>query len=119
MVRITNSELAALIDDLRKQLSELTQRVAQLEVGPVAAPPPAAPLPEPARVAAPPPPPAVSEAPVISEPQVSEEELIAISAALAAYLGVRVHIRQIRLIGSRAWAQEGRVSIQASHRLHS
>ena len=48
-----------------------------------------------------------------------EEELIAISAAVAAYLGVRVHIRQIRLIGSRAWAQEGRVSIQASHRLHS
>ena len=40
-------------------------------------------------------------------------------AALAAYLGVRVHIRQIRLIASRAWAQEGRVSIQASHRLHS
>jgi hypothetical protein len=29
-----------------------------------------------------------------------------------------VHIKQIRLISSRAWALEGRVSIQASHRLH-
>ena len=49
---------------------------------------------------------------------ITEEELLAISAAVAAYLGVRAHIRQIRLISSRAWAQEGRVSIQASHRLH-
>jgi methylmalonyl-CoA carboxyltransferase large subunit len=84
-----------------------------LETAPLAAPQHAAPLPEPARVAAP------SPAPVRETPEISEEELIAISAALAAYLGVRVHIRQIRLIGSRAWAQEGRVSIQASHRLHS
>jgi hypothetical protein len=50
---------------------------------------------------------------------ITEDEILAISGALAAYFGVRVHIRQIRLIGSRAWAQEGRVSIQASHRLHS
>ena len=113
MVRTTNDQLAELIDDLRKQLAALTQRVAQLETAPVAAPQHAAPVPEPARVAAPPP------SPVRETPEISEEELIAISAALAAYLGVRVHIRQIRLIGSRAWAQEGRVSIQASHRLHS
>ena len=51
--------------------------------------------------------------------EITEEEVLAISAALAAYLGVRVHIRQIRLVSSHAWAQEGRVSIQASHRLHS
>jgi len=43
--------------------------------------------------------------------------LLAISAALAAYFGVRVHVRQIRLISSPVWAQQGRVSIQASHRL--
>ena len=50
---------------------------------------------------------------------IADDEILAIAGALAAYCGVRVHIRQIRLIGSRAWAQEGRVSIQASHRLHS
>ena len=48
---------------------------------------------------------------------ITEEELIAISAAIGAYLGVRAHIRQIRLVSTAAWAQEGRVSIQASHRL--
>jgi hypothetical protein len=50
---------------------------------------------------------------------ISEEELLAISAALAAWLGVQAHIRQIRLIRTGAWAQQGRVTIQASHRLHS
>ena len=55
----------------------------------------------------------------VAEPEeITEEELTAISAAVAAYLGVRAHIRQIRLVSSRAWAQEGRVSIQASHQLH-
>ena len=49
---------------------------------------------------------------------ISEERLVAISAALAAFLGERVRIRQIRLIRSDAWAQQGRVSVQASHWLH-
>ena len=49
--------------------------------------------------------------------EISEEELIAISAAIGAYLGVRAHIREIRLVGTSAWAQQGRVSIQASHML--
>ena len=35
---------------------------------------------------------------------------------VAAFLGERAHIRQIRLVSSTAWAQQGRVSIQASHR---
>jgi methylmalonyl-CoA carboxyltransferase large subunit len=48
---------------------------------------------------------------------IAEEELLAISAAIGAYLGVRAHIRQIRLVSTSAWAQQGRVSIQASHRL--
>jgi methylmalonyl-CoA carboxyltransferase 12S subunit len=49
---------------------------------------------------------------------ISEERLLAISAAVAAFLGERVRIRQIRLIRSNAWAQQGRVSVQASHWLH-
>jgi methylmalonyl-CoA carboxyltransferase large subunit len=44
----------------------------------------------------------------------SEELLIAISAAVAAYLGVKPHIRQIRLLGGVPWSQQGRVTIQAS-----
>jgi methylmalonyl-CoA carboxyltransferase large subunit len=49
---------------------------------------------------------------------ITEEEVLAIAAAVAAFMGVRAHIRQIRLVSSRSWAQEGRVTIQASHRLH-
>jgi methylmalonyl-CoA carboxyltransferase large subunit len=52
------------------------------------------------------------------EAGISEEEVLAISAALAAWLGVHAHIRQIRLIRTGAWAQQGRVTIQASHRLN-
>jgi methylmalonyl-CoA carboxyltransferase large subunit len=47
----------------------------------------------------------------------SEELLVVISAAVAAFLGKKPHIRQIRLLGSGAWAQQGRVTIQASHAL--
>jgi methylmalonyl-CoA carboxyltransferase large subunit len=50
---------------------------------------------------------------------ITEEELLAISAAIGAYLGVRAHIRQIRLLSTNAWAQQGRVSIQASHTLQT
>lgn len=49
---------------------------------------------------------------------VTEEEMLAISAAVAAFLGVRAHVRQVRLIHSDAWAQVGRVNIQASHGTH-
>jgi hypothetical protein len=48
---------------------------------------------------------------------ITEEEFLAISAALAAWLGVHAHIRQIRLIRTGSWAQQGRVTIQTSHRL--
>ena len=94
-----------MIEDLRRQLAELTARVAELEE-------------ERGR-------PATKNRglpPVESRqaaPQITEDELLAISGALAAYLGLRVRIRQIRLISSRAWAQQGRATIQASHRLHT
>lgn len=48
----------------------------------------------------------------------SEELLLVLSAAVAAYLGKRPHIRAIRLQGSSAWAQQGRVFVQASHQLN-
>lgn len=47
-----------------------------------------------------------------------DQLLVVISAALAAHMGVKPRIRQIRLLGGASWAQVGRVTIQASHVLH-
>jgi methylmalonyl-CoA carboxyltransferase large subunit len=41
--------------------------------------------------------------------------VLAISAAVAAYLGHRAKVRQIRLSGSATWSQQGRTSIMKSH----
>ncbi|MGP8245403.1 MAG: hypothetical protein ACLQVN_12900 [Bryobacteraceae bacterium] len=102
------TDLEGLILELKEQVRALSERLARLEAAAaVTVAVPAAPAP--ALAAAP--------APAAPEP-ISEEELAAIAAAVAAYLGVRAHIRQIRLISSSRWAQEGRVSIQASHQLH-
>jgi methylmalonyl-CoA carboxyltransferase large subunit len=109
-------ELVAVLDALRAQVAELSERLAKLEAaGPAPAPPALAPVQRaPAEPAAAKPAPAAPVAPGISE-----EEILAVSAALAAYFGVRMRIRSIRLAGSPVWAQQGRVSIQASHRLHN
>ena len=48
----------------------------------------------------------------------SEEDMVAISAAVAAFLGVRARIRQVRLVHSSAWAQVGRIGTHASHHPH-
>jgi methylmalonyl-CoA carboxyltransferase 12S subunit len=114
MKKPTINEVAELLAEIREQLAALTGRVAQLEKAPEA---PAAARQE--AVAAPPAP-VPAEAPVApaaAVEEITEEELLAISAALAAYLGVKARIRQIRLLSGSAWAQQGRVSIQASHRL--
>ncbi|HMO85783.1 MAG TPA: hypothetical protein PKC18_12790 [Lacipirellulaceae bacterium] len=58
---------------------------------------------------------AAAKAP-LSAREISDELVAIISAALAAYLGVKPHIRQIRILGGASWAQQGRVSVQASHR---
>ncbi|MDX2154099.1 MAG: hypothetical protein SFV54_25390 [Bryobacteraceae bacterium] len=101
------------IDELRAQVAELTARLARLEAQ--VSPPRPDPVPQPAA----PPRPVAAPAPQPSPTEpISEEILLVISAAVAAFLGDRAHIRSVRLISSRAWAQEGRVSIQASHRLH-
>ena len=119
MAKVTVTELAATLEQLQAQMAEISRQMELLEkrdagehgpdgaagVGGVAA-----------GVAAQP----VVTPPVGSEPAaaaITEEELLAIAAAIGAYLGVRAHIRQIRLVGTSAWAQQGRVSIQASHML--
>lgn len=47
----------------------------------------------------------------------SEELVLIISGAIAAFLGEKPRIRQIRLLGSESWSQQGRATIQASHAL--
>ena len=97
--------LRQVLDGLRDELRRLGERVAALEAAAGAKPRPPAPAPAPA-----PAPPAQAEG-------VSEEDLLVISAAIAAFLGKKPHIRQIRLLGTTAWSQQGRVTIQASHAL--
>ncbi|WP_169977398.1 hypothetical protein [Tautonia rosea] len=48
---------------------------------------------------------------------INQELVFVIAAAVAAFLGKRAHVRQIRLLGSDAWARQGRVTVQASHTL--
>ena len=84
------------LEELRAQIAELSKRLERLEGGESVE---------------------VSEAPETVRATMTEDEMLAVSAAIAAYLGVRAHIRQIRLVSTSAWAQQGRVSIQASHSL--
>ncbi len=83
MVETAEESQVSLIHDLRMEIASLSERLARLE-----RPAPVAPAAAPAAT----PPPKTVEA----GPGITEAELLAISAALAAYLGVRVHIRQIR-----------------------
>ncbi|MFO0878376.1 MAG: hypothetical protein U0840_13630 [Gemmataceae bacterium] len=95
----TNADsLAGLLDSieiLRIEIGRLHDRLAALE---------AAQRPAPSTPAAPPKP-----APL------TEELVLVIGAAVAAFLGKKAHVRQIRLLGTSAWSTQGRVTIQASH----
>jgi methylmalonyl-CoA carboxyltransferase large subunit len=104
---VNSTKVAGALEELRQELLRLGERVAALEAGggkperPGAQPPSSAPRTEQAAVPA----------------GLDEELIVIISSAIAAFLGKKPHIRQIRLIGSTAWAQQGRVTIQASHAL--
>jgi methylmalonyl-CoA carboxyltransferase large subunit len=91
----TESEASESVDDLRQEVIRLQQRIAALERQ--------APTPD---------------ASAGKDPMMGDKLVAVISAALAAYLGVKPHIRQIRLVGGVSWAQQGRVTIQASHILN-
>ena len=107
-------ELLALIAELRDQIKSLSVRLDTLEHPAAAAP--SAVVEELADAPAPAPAPAAA-APLPAPEPLSEETVLLIAAAIAAFLGKRARIRQIRLVGSTPWAQQGRVSIQASHHL--
>src|SRR5258708_29969217 len=100
MATVTENELVAPLEQLQAQMAEISRRIQMLEKGTAGAG--AQPVPA---VAAPAPAPAA----------ITEEELLAISAAIGAYLGGRAHIRQIRLVSTTACAQQGRASIHAAH----
>jgi methylmalonyl-CoA carboxyltransferase large subunit len=105
---MANVTLKGLTDDLavlREQLAAMTAKLAELEGAAAAAPSHSVVVDAAPKPAAPP-------------EEISEEILLALTAAVAAYLGKRAPIRAVRLLGSTAWAQQGRVSIQASHRLN-
>lgn len=46
---------------------------------------------------------------------VPPDVVMAISAAVAAYLGKRAKVRQIHLSGTTTWAQQGRAAVMGSH----
>jgi methylmalonyl-CoA carboxyltransferase large subunit len=94
------ARLADTLEGLRKEVAHLNERVAALEAGAANRAAPA---------------PAPQTAPVAEG--LSEEIVLVIGAAIAAFLGKKAHIRQIRLLDSPGWAQQGRATIQASHRL--
>jgi methylmalonyl-CoA carboxyltransferase large subunit len=49
--------------------------------------------------------------------EIAPDIVLAITAAVAAFLGKRATIHQIRLTGTTAWAMQGRATVQASHGL--
>jgi methylmalonyl-CoA carboxyltransferase 12S subunit len=69
---------------------------------------------------APPPQPAPKSAVREQAEEVGPETILILTAAVAAFLGKRARIRGARLVRtapSNAWAQQGRVFVQASHNL--
>lgn len=101
MEQVSLKSLSDQIQALQSQIEALTARIAQIEgFG-------AKPTPRPAPVI---------DAPTVEE-GITEELLLTIAAAVSAYLGKRAPIRQVRLVSSQAWAQQGRAFIQASHRI--
>jgi len=100
----SEDQLIRTIEELRAQVLQLSARLDHLEL---------AGKPAQAPVSA-----AESAAPVqAEEPEISPEILLVISAAVAAFLGERGHIKAVRLVSTNRWAQQGRVNIQASHSL--
>jgi methylmalonyl-CoA carboxyltransferase 12S subunit len=94
-------EILKVLEDLRRDVARLESRVAQLETAPAQT--------------------GRGPGPGWAPPQdrVDPETVMMISAAIAAYLGKKPHIRSIRVVGSGAWAQQGRASIQAWYSVSS
>jgi methylmalonyl-CoA carboxyltransferase large subunit len=95
--------MTALLEEINQRLRDLDERLRSVE----------------ARFA---PPLTAATAPVAPkqepEEQIEPEILMVIAAAVAAFMGHKARIRRVRRSatpGMNPWAQQGRVSIQASH----
>jgi methylmalonyl-CoA carboxyltransferase large subunit len=99
----TLARLGEAVEALRQEMVRLNQRVAALEATALGAAQPTS-----AR-------PTAQATPVPAQEDLSDELVMVIGAAIAAFLGKKAHVRQIRLLGSAAWLHQGRVTIQASH----
>ncbi len=95
------ADVASTLAAIQAELARMGERIAALEAAGSRPPAAAAPAVERSR----------------DGDALSEETILVIGAAIAAFLGKKAHIRQIQLLGSAAWAQQGRVTIQASHAL--
>ncbi len=51
-------------------------------------------------------------------PEVSEDVVVAISAAVAAFLGHRAKVKQVHYRTGAAYAQQGRAVVQGRHNIH-
>lgn len=114
-ITVEEGRLEDLVHELSHRLSTMEQqiRAIQLQLGQTVRP--AAPPVPPPQAAAPAP------APIKKEEGISEEVLMVMAAAVAAFLGRKARIRRVRRLsepGANPWSQQGRVSIQASHNVH-
>ena len=109
---LEESRVETLLAELNERLLKMEQRMGEMEARlPAAAP---------AAVSAQPAPAPKPQAPR-QEEAISEEILMVIAAAVAAFLGKKARIRKVRRVtefGLNPWSQQGRVSIQASHNVH-
>ncbi len=85
--------LEAKIEELENRIAKLESMVAAVQMAPSAS----------------------GDSPATTGTGVAPEIILAISAAVAAFLGKRASIRQIRLTGETPWAMQGRATVQASH----
>lgn len=53
-----------------------------------------------------------------SEPGVPDDVVVAISAAVAAFLGHRAKVKQVHYRSGQAWAQQGKAVVQGQHNVH-
>ena len=114
--------LEAQMDELRVRQTELAEQLKAVQRSVTAL--------EPKKAEPVPPPPAKVEVPKAEakpQPQppqvegISEEIMLVIAAAVAAFVGKSARIRSARYVneGQSPWAQQGRVFIQASHNLRN
>jgi methylmalonyl-CoA carboxyltransferase large subunit len=52
------------------------------------------------------------------EQEIPEEVVLAISAAVASFLGHRAKVKQVHFRTGQAWAQQGRVAVQGHRIIH-